>query len=75
MFNVVNSPRVLAIAALGSLQDLTFGADPDIKECRLLVFAKSICNNDQPCALLAPLFSADVLGDGMAFNVAAYCTY
>ena len=55
----------------GFLQDLTFGADPDIKECRLLVFAKSIHNNDQRCALLALLFSADVLGDGMAFNVAA----
>ena len=35
--------------------------NPDIKECRWLVFAESMCNIDQPCALLAPLFSCSLL--------------
>ena len=36
-------------------------ADPDIRECWSLVFAEFRCMNDQPCALLASLFSCSPL--------------
>ena len=42
------------------LQDIWL-EKPNIKECRSLVFAESMCKNDQPFALLAPLFSCSLL--------------
>ena len=42
------------------LQDIWL-EKPDIKECRSLMFADSMCKNDQPCALLAPPFSCSLL--------------